>query len=545
MSVWPKVKLGDVLRYRKEFITIEDLQDYRRPRVQLHAQGIVLRDTVAGAFIKTKRQQVCRAGEFLVAEIDAKVGGFGIVPSGLHGSIVSSHYFLFVIDEAKLNRTFLDYFIRTPAFREQIAAQGSTNYAAIRPSHVLSYQIPLPPLAMQQQVVAQIDELASQIREVHTLRREEETEMQQILLGSFRRIADGAPQRQMREIAPLVRRPIAILATENYPEIGIRSFGKGTFHKPALSGFELGNKRVFKIHAGDLLFSNVFAWEGAMAVAKQEDAGRVGSHRYISCVPKQEVTTSRFLCFYFQTAEGLGKIQEASPGGAGRNRTLGIGALESIEVPIPSIKSQQWFNELQTEMEALKRLHVETAAELDAILPAVLDRAFQGPLVLADLTETTRPIRETAAHIRMTFGAEDYFLQLIPALLRAAGGRLELDHLNAAVALLFLPKVLHPLIASVGGADARVHFERFNQPLKDSAFVPMLHVLIKTGAITCEVANRVTSLHLHESAAPPIQPVVEEDARLLAATVNLIPPSPVQATVSKLCPKPEELLAMS
>src|SRR5438477_1753164 len=101
---WPVVKLGEVVRHRKEFITIDDLANYKRPRVQLHVQGIVLRDEVPGALIKTKTQQICHTGEFLVAEIDAKLGGFGIVPQALDGSIVSSHYFLFVIDESKLER---------------------------------------------------------------------------------------------------------------------------------------------------------------------------------------------------------------------------------------------------------------------------------------------------------------------------------------------------------------------------------------------------------------------------------------------------------
>src|ERR1035441_9809957 len=148
-SSWPTAKLDEVLAQRKEFVTIDDLRAYRRPRVKLHAQGIVLRDEIPGALIKTKKQQVCHGGEFLVAEIDAKVGGFGIVPESLDGSIVSSHYFLFIVDESKLDRRFLDFFIRTPAFREQVAAQGSTNYAAIRPAHVLGYEIPLPPLAEQ------------------------------------------------------------------------------------------------------------------------------------------------------------------------------------------------------------------------------------------------------------------------------------------------------------------------------------------------------------------------------------------------------------
>jgi len=35
----------------------------------------------------------------------------------------------------------------------------------------------------------------------------------------------------------------------------------------------------------------------------------------------------------------------------------------------------------QSEVDAIKRLQAETAAELDALLPAVLDRAFKGELV--------------------------------------------------------------------------------------------------------------------------------------------------------------------
>ena len=35
---------------------------------------------------------------------------------------------------------------------------------------------------------------------------------------------------------------------------------------------------------------------------------------------------------------------------------------------------------LQAEVDVLKRLQAETAAELDALLPAILDRAFKGEL---------------------------------------------------------------------------------------------------------------------------------------------------------------------
>jgi type I restriction enzyme S subunit len=188
---WPTAKLGEVLHHRKEFITISDFEIYKRPRVQLHAQEIILRDEVEGSQIKTKTQQVCRTGEFLVAEIDAKVGGFGIVPEQLDGSIVSSHYFPFAIDGKKLNRNFLGFFIRTPAFREQVGARGSTNYAAIRPSHVLSYEIPLPSLIEQERVVARIEELTAQISEARSLRRKAAKETEAFVISTHLKLAEN------------------------------------------------------------------------------------------------------------------------------------------------------------------------------------------------------------------------------------------------------------------------------------------------------------------------------------------------------------------
>ena len=158
---WPVVALGEVVRHRKEFVTIQPEETYFRCRVQTSARGIVLRDRVPGDAIKTKKQQVCRAGEFLVAEIDAKLGGYGIVPDELNNAIVSSHYFLFEVDERHLLRRFLHWYCQTSDFLEQVNARGSTNYAAIRPGNVLTYTIPLPPLDEQHRIVAKLDKVAA------------------------------------------------------------------------------------------------------------------------------------------------------------------------------------------------------------------------------------------------------------------------------------------------------------------------------------------------------------------------------------------------
>lgn len=152
MSAWPSVRLGEVIRHRKGAITIDDATTYKLCRVQLHRRGVVLREHRTGAEIRTKKQQVCRAGDFLVAEMDAKVGGYGFVPPELDGAIVSSHYFLFELDETRLWPGFLEVIAQAEILQRQIVAKGSTNYAAIRPASVLGWEIPLPPLAVQKRM---------------------------------------------------------------------------------------------------------------------------------------------------------------------------------------------------------------------------------------------------------------------------------------------------------------------------------------------------------------------------------------------------------
>jgi type I restriction enzyme, S subunit len=129
-----------------------------------------------------------------------------------------------------------------------------------------------------------------------------------------------------------------------------------------------------------LIFSNVFAWEGGIAVAKPIDKGRVGSHRFITCVPNVGVATAKYLCFYFLTQEGLEKIGIASPGGAGRNRTLGLQALANIEVPVPDYEKQLWFDDFLDKVNALRELQSASEEELSALMPSILDKAFKGEL---------------------------------------------------------------------------------------------------------------------------------------------------------------------
>ena len=146
---------------------------------------------------------------------------------------------------------------------------------------------------------------------------------------------------QVGDALHLVRRPVEVDPIASYEEIGIRSFGRGFFPKPPILGSELGSKRMFEINEGDLVLNIVFAWEGAVALAGPREHKKCASHRFPTYVADPEVCDPRYLHYFFMTPRGLAALGQASPGSAGRNRTLNLRALEAVQVELPPVGEQQ------------------------------------------------------------------------------------------------------------------------------------------------------------------------------------------------------------
>lgn len=278
-------------------------------------------------------------------------------------------------------REYLANYLRTPAVVEFTRSKmDGAKMPRLRTPDLGSILVPVPPLPEQKRLVARIEGFTGRIEATRKAQLELEAELRGILAGYYAEIIAEAEWKPLSEVAPQVRRPVTVQAGQSYPELGIRSFGKGTFHKPAISAEQLGTKRLYHIHPGDLIFNNVFAWECAVAVVKPEDAGRVGSHRFITCVPLPKVATTPFLYFHFTTEQGLHDLGDASPGGAGRNRTLGLKNLAAIRVPVPSYAKQVVFAHLWEKVETTRRLQAELKADLAAYVPSILAKAFRGEL---------------------------------------------------------------------------------------------------------------------------------------------------------------------
>lgn len=377
---WPMVKLGEVLRRSEETIEPQANVEYREITVRMWGKGVIERGRIMGASLPGRRF-VAHAGQFIASRIDARNGAMGLVPESLDGALVTNDFPLFNLNTERLAPAFLGWLCRTAGFVELCtrASEGTTNRVRLKSDGFNALEIPLPPLAEQRRVVARIEELAAQIHEAHTLRHQAAEEAE-AFVTSVHASLSGNRTKKLGEIFRLEEDAVSIEPTGSYPQVGVKSFGGGLFPKSAVEGTGTTYRTFNRLYAGAMLLSQVKGWEGAIAVCPPELAGWFVSPEYrtFRCIPTE--SRPRYLSPLVRTEWFWSKLGNATRGvGARRERTRPEQFL-NIELPMPNVEQQKKGEALFAEVDALKRLQAETAAELDALLPAILDRAFKGEL---------------------------------------------------------------------------------------------------------------------------------------------------------------------
>ncbi len=379
---WEKIKLKQVLVKSNLLETPIAAQNYKQVGIQLWGKGAYAREDIDGGNTGYRFFNKLISGDVVVNKIWARNGATSVMSDDFNGYYVSTEFPVFHIDKNILEPNWMLFVTQQKWFWDACNEQsfGTSGKNRIKPEKFLAIEIPLPTLTEQKEIISKIESVRNKLEMVKELRAEQTNDINNLLFSKYTELIEDAEWLPMSKVAPIIRREVKLKEEELYPELGIRCFGKGTFHKPALTGLEIATKKIFQIKKGDLVFSNVFAWEGGIAVAKEEDNNRYGSHRFISCVADREKACKGFLCFHFLSPKGLEGINACSPGGAGRNKTLGLDKLMRIKVPVPDIALQDEFVELLHKVNAIKNHHKQTEKELNELMPSLLDKAFKGDL---------------------------------------------------------------------------------------------------------------------------------------------------------------------
>lgn len=176
-----------------------------------------------------------------------------------------------------------------------------------------------------------------------------------------------------------VENPVEVDPKAMYTQVGIRSHGKGLFYKEPVSGAELGNKAVFWIEPDCFILNIVFAWEQAIGKTTAAEVGMIGSHRFPMYRPVKDLLDIDYLIYYFLTKKGTDILKAASPGGAGRNRTLGQDRFLKSKIVLPPIEEQRRIAKILSTQDRVIELYDRKIEQLKRFKKGALSRLFPKP----------------------------------------------------------------------------------------------------------------------------------------------------------------------
>ena len=190
----------------------------------------------------------------------------------------------------------------------------------------------------------------------------------------FKGFKDDWEQRKLSELVTKYEDPVET-PHDGYIRLGIRSHAKGTFHEYVEPGHELETAQMNRVATNKLIFNITFAWEHAVAIANENDAGKLVSHRFPQFTLSESLRPE-FLKYVILDEGFHHNLYLASPGGAGRNRVLKIE--EALDYPIyyPSLEEQHKIGELITNLDHLITLHQRKLEKLKIVKKAMLKNCF-------------------------------------------------------------------------------------------------------------------------------------------------------------------------
>ena len=312
--------------------------------------------------VPSRRGAFLSAQEIIVVRSGAYTADSAIVLEEYEGAIAG---YDMVVTAREAAPEFLAISFLSPYIRDAQLVVASTRSAQphLNAEELGDAEIILPPLSEQRAIAAFLDRetarsdaLVSREERLIELLREKRTAL--ITRAVTRGLDPNAPLRdsgvewlgeipihwettKLRRLLTLVSHHVDVHPEQSYQEIGIRSWGRGIFHKDSVTGAQLGDKRVFKLRPGELVLNIVFAWEGAVAIVSESEKDMIASHRFPTFQHPRHLVDLDYLLMFLQSEHGRGIMGLNSPGAAGRNRTIRMDSFLEEEVPLPPLEEQR------------------------------------------------------------------------------------------------------------------------------------------------------------------------------------------------------------
>jgi type I restriction enzyme S subunit len=379
---WPLVPLSEIAVPVQRAVPVGPGTSYRTLGVKWWGEGAYERQTIDGSQTAATTLNEVRENDLIINKIWVRHGSVAVVTPDVAGCCGSNEFPTFEFRSQRVLPRWMHWYAKTRELWVKCDAlsQGTSGKNRIRPEKFLTITVPLPPLEDQQRIVARIDRLAAKIDEAHQLRRRSSEECDQLCRAILRDNRFGAPTpTPMRELVTWRKPHVEVVATDTYEFAGVYCFGRGVFRGQRRSGAEFAYKQLTQIRAGEFIYPKLMAWEGALAVVPEQCDRLYVSPEFPVFTIHEDKVLPEVLDVYFRSPAVWPLLSGASTGTNVRRKRLNPSDFLNYTFPLPTREAQIALRNIRRKVTDLHSLSNQ-AAQLNALLPSILDRAFKGAL---------------------------------------------------------------------------------------------------------------------------------------------------------------------
>lgn len=162
--------------------------------------------------------------------------------------------------------------------------------------------------------------------------------------------------------------------------LGIRSHGKGMFHKNDFDPEDLAMDALYEVKENDLVVNITFAWEQAIAIAGKYDDGGLVSHRFPTYTFKSQTADVDFFRYFILQRRFKYLLDLISPGGAGRNRVMSKKDFLKLDLKIPDVQEQKAIGSVLNAATAELKIYEQKLAALQQQKRGLMQKLLTGDL---------------------------------------------------------------------------------------------------------------------------------------------------------------------
>lgn len=316
---------------------------------------------------------------------DSMVGKVIKVSKKYEGSLLNQNAVNIRVKDSKIYSIYLFYQFKKKRYLNYIESivRGNANQVSITLSDLFSYLIPLPPLPEQKkiaEILSTWDDAISKTEQlIEKLKLRKKGLMQELLTGKTRLkgFTGKWKNRILGYYITYTPRP-KDKPIKPFLALGLRSHGKGVFHKPNFDPKKIDMETLYVVKENDLVVNITFAWEQAIAVANKKDEGGLVSHRFPTFTFNHGIANPMYFRYFILSLKFKYLLDLISPGGAGRNRVMSKKDFPNIKVCIPEIEEQNAIAEILTTVDEEIKVYEKYLSQLQSQKKGLMQKLLTG-----------------------------------------------------------------------------------------------------------------------------------------------------------------------